>query len=151
MESFGLPVTEDFERTGNTRVMSTGQFVAEGREVRFQILDGSFGGGTRPRVRVIDVLRGARPAVDRFLGQRVTVLWDELGGFDGVPHLVAYKIVTHEDIEKRAFAISRSPESATPIGNWLRAETELLRALPNPTLEELELVRSIRVGGSAPG
>ena len=67
----------------------------------------------------------------RFDGQYVSVLGHmgerERGPLEKIPSLIARNIVTHKDIQNRAFEIYRAGSSGSPLDDWLRAESELLR------------------------
>ena len=66
------------------------------------------------------------PALESMLGHPVTILWTKVREADGSPRLMAHRLALHRDIRQRAFEISASPASGTPVENWLRAEDELL-------------------------
>jgi hypothetical protein len=70
----------------------------------------------------------------RFDGQYVSVLGHmgerHRGPAEKIPSLIASRIVTHKDIQSRAFEIYLAGGSGSPLGDWLRAESELLAVTP---------------------
>jgi hypothetical protein len=56
-----------------------------------------------------------------------TVFDERTGDEITVPLLMVASFARHDDVALRAFERSKSPESASPEENWLRAENELLR------------------------
>jgi hypothetical protein len=64
-------------------------------------------------------------------GQYVSILGHmgerQRGQSEKIPSLIAQSIVTHKDIQQRAFEIFQTKGSGSALGDWLRAESELLR------------------------
>src|SRR5262245_21778856 len=53
-------------------------------------------------------------------------------GAPGITKLIVDKLVSHDDIERRAYGIYQSGRGGSADGNWLRAERELLGLSTTP-------------------
>lgn len=58
--------------------------------------------------------------------QVVSIIGHAAEGEGDAQPVVAEKVVTHEDVARRAYELHESGAGGTPLENWLRAERELL-------------------------
>ena len=65
-------------------------------------------------------------ALRGLLGQPLTIPWTKVREADGSPRLTAHRLAFQRDIRLRAFEISQSRVSRTPVENWRRVENDLL-------------------------
>ena len=80
-------------------------------------------------IRVEDAAQGVHDVIRLLSGQPLSVLWSELPSNVQTGETVAmliHQIAPHSEIRVRAFEIHSSSEGTDALGNWLRAERELL-------------------------
>ena len=89
-----------------------------------------FGDTPGVSIRVEDAAQGVHDVIRPLLGQPVSVFWAQLPSNIQTGETVAmliHHIVPHSEIRLRAFELHSSSEGTDDLGDWLRAERELLR------------------------
>jgi len=105
----------------NSPIMDFGTLLVRSDKVFFHSQD------TGILTPVEDMAQGASGFIEAFLNQPTSVLYSEIRQPRERTRMMLHEVVRHEQIAKRAFGISDSPESADAEQNWLRAERELLQ------------------------